>query len=218
MRELQYGAEREGYWSYEDMILQVEDCVDCFWALHGGKYNYLFIFDHSNGHDCMASDALSVLSICKNDGGSQPFMKSLVIKDTSFLGPFQHDQKLQVGDTQKMHFTNTDHGPFYMSSEEREGHKYIEIIGTKTDKLTIPDLVNALKEKGIKDPKGSKKKLQQLCQKNNIQITYEIADIKEGWMHKQKGAFQILYERGWIDPAQNPKDYSMLGMIDMYGN
>ena len=43
-------------------------------------------------------------------------------------------------------------------------------------------------------------------------------DIKEGWVGKQKGSFQILFERGRIDPNVNPKEYTVLGNLDIYGN
>ena len=79
-------------------------------------------------------------------------------------------------------------------------------------------MINALKQKGIKDPKGSKEKLQKLCEKNGIPITKEVQDIKEGWIGKQKGSLQIFFERGWIDPNTNPKDYTVLGSLDIYGN
>ena len=38
----------------EQHSIQVEDCIE----IHGKKYQSLFLFDHSSGHDCMASDAL----------------------------------------------------------------------------------------------------------------------------------------------------------------
>ena len=60
---------KEGYWSYKDMMIQVEDCIDCLKALHGDRYEYLFLFYHSNGHDQMSDDALSTNSIQKNWGG-----------------------------------------------------------------------------------------------------------------------------------------------------
>jgi hypothetical protein len=32
--EFEYGANAEGYWVYEHMVLQVEDCVDCLKVLY----------------------------------------------------------------------------------------------------------------------------------------------------------------------------------------
>jgi hypothetical protein len=48
--EFEYGANNEGYWSYEHMVLQLEDCVDCLQVL-APQFDYLFLFDHSCGHD-----------------------------------------------------------------------------------------------------------------------------------------------------------------------
>ena len=50
VREFEYGANNEGYWSYEHMVLQMEDCIDVMHALYP-DYDVLFLFDHSCGHD-----------------------------------------------------------------------------------------------------------------------------------------------------------------------
>jgi hypothetical protein len=42
---LQYGANLEGYWSYEDMIIQFEDFMDCLKCLYP-QYDFYFMFDH----------------------------------------------------------------------------------------------------------------------------------------------------------------------------
>jgi hypothetical protein len=39
------------YWCYEHMVLQLEDYIDILQALHGELYEYVFLFDHSCGHD-----------------------------------------------------------------------------------------------------------------------------------------------------------------------
>ena len=39
-----------------------------------------------------------------------------------------------------------------------------------------------------------------------------------GSVGKPKGALQVLYERGWINPAADPKEYTMKGKIDEFGN
>mmetsp|Transcript_9241 Transcript_9241/g.13411 ORF Transcript_9241/g.13411 Transcript_9241/m.13411 type:complete len:83 (-) Transcript_9241:600-848(-) len=40
----------DGYWNYNHMVLQLEDCVDVLNHLHGSDYDYLFLFDqlHKN--------------------------------------------------------------------------------------------------------------------------------------------------------------------------
>ena len=50
VRELEYGQNKEGYWSYEHMVIQLEDCVDVLKHLYP-DFDFLFLVDHSNGHD-----------------------------------------------------------------------------------------------------------------------------------------------------------------------
>ena len=61
-------------------------------------------------------------------------------------------------------------------------------------------LIEKLKEHGIINPSGTKKSLQEQCTRLNIPIKARVDVVVEGWHKKPKGAFQILYERGWIDP------------------
>ena len=73
-RELQYGSNLDGYWCYEHMVLQLEDCIDVLQAIHGELYEYVFLFDHSCGHDRKRADGLDARLIRKNFSGKQPRM------------------------------------------------------------------------------------------------------------------------------------------------
>ena len=84
--------------------------------------------------------------------------------------------------------------------------------------FTNPELIKKLKEKGVKNPKGGTKKLQRLCRTNNIAVSKQVIDIEPGWINKAKGAFQILYERGWINPSLKPSKYTWKGQMDGFGN
>ena len=97
------------------MVLQLEDCVDVLKAINGEKYDYCFLFDHSNGHDRLRPDGLNLNKISKYFGGKQPAMRDSVIEDESYLGPFDHERKLKVGDIQQMTWVDHDGGPYYMS-------------------------------------------------------------------------------------------------------
>ena len=50
--EFEYGnaGRAFGYWDYNHMVLQLEDCVDCVKTLYS-QFDFLFLFDHSSGHD-----------------------------------------------------------------------------------------------------------------------------------------------------------------------
>jgi hypothetical protein len=50
VRTFEYGVDSDGYWSYNHMVLQLEDCVDLLKHLYP-DYDYLFLFDHFSGHD-----------------------------------------------------------------------------------------------------------------------------------------------------------------------
>ena len=60
--EFEYGANSKGYWSYAHMVLQLEDCVDCLQVI-APQFDYLFLFDHSCGHDKQREDGLNVKNI-----------------------------------------------------------------------------------------------------------------------------------------------------------
>ena len=49
-REFEYGQSNEHYWCYEHMVLHMEDCMVTLKLLHP-QYDFLFLFDHSCGHD-----------------------------------------------------------------------------------------------------------------------------------------------------------------------
>ena len=45
----EYGNNLEGYWNYDRMVLQLEDCVDCLMTLFP-HFDFIFTFDHISGH------------------------------------------------------------------------------------------------------------------------------------------------------------------------
>ena len=93
-------------------------------------------------------------------------------------------------------------GPFYMTERERTQRRYdVDTGKTRTKDVLKADLIRLLKEK-MKDPCDSKEKLQEMAKEYNIPVQFEEAKIIEGWVGKPKGAFQILYKRGWIDPEK----------------
>ncbi len=68
--EFEYGANNEGYWSYKHMVLQLKDCVDCLQVL-APQFDYLFLFDHSCGHDKQREDGLNVENMKKSFRGNK---------------------------------------------------------------------------------------------------------------------------------------------------
>ena len=46
-RYMEYGSNKEGYWNYDHMIVQMDDCVQVLKHLYP-QFEYVFLFDHSN--------------------------------------------------------------------------------------------------------------------------------------------------------------------------
>jgi hypothetical protein len=56
--EFDYGASNGGYWNYDRMVIQLEDCIDVLKCLYP-QYDILFLFDHSCGHDKQQPNGLN---------------------------------------------------------------------------------------------------------------------------------------------------------------
>jgi hypothetical protein len=91
----EYGQHADGYWTYQHMMLELEDCVDILNVKYP-QYNFLFLFDHSCGHDRQREDWLNVKKMSKSFGGqAQRSMCETTIKQSQGnLGP--HSRKLQI--------------------------------------------------------------------------------------------------------------------------
>ena len=71
---------------------------------------------------------------------------------------------------------------------------------------------------GLMDPKRSLQDLQRIAALHNLPIEREIVKRKEGWLGKPKGMYQVLWERGYIDPEKGWNDFTVEGRKDCYGN
>jgi hypothetical protein len=214
-RLLEYGKNNEGYWTYESMVIQLEDCVDSLQTLFP-EFDVLILFDHSNGHDRLQPDGLNLRKIRKNFGGKQPKMHDSVLTLDCFGKYHNENSPLQEGSIQSMCFLPTDSGPFYLTPAENISRRVDQRRhGTRTRALKREKLVEMLKEMGIVNPIGNVKQLQAQCKGLDLPTTSTEDNIIEGWVGKPKGSLQILYERGWIDP-NDWKQYTNKGkMSDM---
>jgi hypothetical protein len=214
---LEYGINGEGYWTYESMIIQLEDCMDCLSVLYP-SLDFVFLFDHSNGHDRLQPNGLSSTRISKYYGGKQPKMRDSVLTDVKCFGPFHdHTYPLQLNSIQSMIYKSTDSGPFYLTEDDREKQKHDIRTGRMRKKFKLKsELRKNLKENNIVKPSGSLKQLQDQCKRLDIPITCEVEVVEDGWIGKPKGSFQILYERGWIDVTKMRK-YTERGKVNEMG-
>ena len=234
---LEYGnaAGKDGYWSYDHMVLQCKDILDMSKAKFEDKYDYLFLFDHSCGHDKKQPDGLNVKKMNSGYGGKQViFHDSNIKKKEGYLVDFSYDDdcQLKVGDTQRFYFTESDSGPFWLSAKERL-EKNDKVDGMITRDKIGPELVRDIVNAGY-IPRGKVKDLK--IQAKNLQIPLQVVEenVKKGWFGKEgegigkvsvngiqmgcpKGMKQVLYERRFID-KDKLKLYSIDGPQDINGN
>ena len=212
------GANNEGYWNSFHMALQFEDVVDCLKVLYP-EFEFVFLFDHSQGHARKRNGALDAKQMSKNFGGAQPPMReTTILSDEGFLGPFT--PMLGIGDTQSMVFKPSDIGPWYLGSdEEREMRRHDQPTGkTKRIERTKKLLVEALELAGVtlqKQRNHTKKELQEYARINGVDVYYDKTEILQGWEGQPKGLLQVLWERGLIaDSKEELSSFTIDGRKD----
>jgi hypothetical protein len=177
----EYGENREGYWAYNNMVLQFEDVVDVLRVMHP-LYDFVFLFDHSAGHAKQRPDGLNQHRMNRSFGGKTAPMRTTIIEqEEGYLGAFP--RVLEPGDTQSLVFSSLDSGPFWMSSAEKEESRLDKQLGTVTYvKLKMPELIHQLNENGVVETVGEKYATTggALCPTwhSNVQSSFEFAGAK----------------------------------------
>ncbi|KAI2513548.1 hypothetical protein MHU86_688 [Fragilaria crotonensis] len=130
-------------------------------------------------------------------------MKDSVIKSVDgYLGPHNHDFKLNVGDVQSMVFRPGDDGPYWMTPEAT-ANKERSFWNDRNHKgVHKPQLIKMLQQEGIKNPKGSKQQIKNMAERAGIALTYQKQDILEGWEGKAKGWSRFFGSEDGSIPAK----------------
>jgi hypothetical protein len=198
------GANNEGYWTYNHTSIQFKDCVDCIKVLFP-QFDFVFLFDHLQGHAKKLVNGLHAYSMNKGYGGAQPIMRESKIREhNGYLGTNRHT--LQVGDTQSFVFKPEYDGPFWMSPQERELNRQDCILPPppgipRAWNKTIAELKAELAPLNILSDRRQYRlaELQEIARDNNLDPKTERTRERKGWMGQPKGLMQVLWERGWID-------------------
>ena len=154
------------------MVLQLEDIVDVLDAIYSvpwdgcdsphnvfvksatrpkalcRKFEYLFLTDHSCGHDRKRPDGLDVTSLRKGPTAAAKKMRDVQITDGIGIisDKYNHPKKPKVGDVQKLVFGDMDNngnpetGPFNWTAENRAKFKYDVVDGIKVENLLVSEL------------------------------------------------------------------------------
>ena len=204
-----YGENREGYWAYNNMVLQFEDAVDVLKVMHP-SYDFVFLFDHSAGHAKQRPDGLNQHRMNRAFGGKTvPKMRdTLIVQEEGYLGPFP--RILEPGDLQSLVFTASDSssvGPFWMTSAEKEESRFdINLGSTTTVKLKIPELVLKLQEKGlVRDTLAGKsiRQLRTLCAQHEI-VTHKLVSTS---VERNRSELELdLQRRGISTKGKNKRE------------
>jgi hypothetical protein len=195
------GANNKGFWNSFHMSLRFEDVVDCLLVFYP-EFEFIFLFDHSQGHARKRNGALNALHMSKQFGGLQPVRKNTtILSDIGFLG--KHSPQLRIGDTQSMIFKPEDIGPWYLLPKERDWQRHNRATGKwKLAEQSKKMLVHALAAAGVslqQQRNRIKKELQEFATKNNVELFENKELVNQGWEGQPKGLMQVLWERGMID-------------------
>ena len=220
VRKLEYGANKDGYWNGNMMIIQLEDIVDVLKVAIGSELDYAMLLDHSSGHAKMRVGGLDASKIAK---AHNPFKQrnTLIERKEGFLGEYHcisNPKMVQVGEEQSMSWDGPiadGDGPWYMSPTEREAtrkdklvpipeNKWVRKEKTKrmlVDEMLENDNTNLLERETLM--KLLLLALQKMAVKMGIAIVYiKKHNLKTGWENKGKGLMQVLWERGFINTSQ----------------
>jgi hypothetical protein len=207
------GVNNEGYWTYNHMSIQFEDCVDCLKVVYP-HFEFVFLFDHSQGHAKKLTGGLDAYCMNKGYGGAQPIMRESQIKEQDgYIGMYPHT--LNVGDNQSFVFNSGDTGPFWMTPQEQELNRHDRILpptagNPKMRNKTISELKVDLAPFEILNSRRQYrlKELQVLATERNLNTQIERIRERKGWEGQPKGLLHTLWERGWID-ANNLDKYTI---------
>ena len=91
--KFEFGIKTEGYWDYNWMVLQSEDCADCMQVI-SPEFNSIHLFDHSSGHVKKRINGLHASEMNISYDGMQSKLRSVSINSLEgIVGPY-HNEKM----------------------------------------------------------------------------------------------------------------------------
>jgi hypothetical protein len=210
VRYLEYGKGKDGYWSYNHMVLQLEDCTDVFKVLYP-IFDIVFELDHSSGHDKEKADGLTTTPSMLNweHGGKQRSMRDseLGVKNT---GTVRHGRCINLGEVQHMNFRMDDLPPVLKPLCPK--------IATPTGKtltraLNVAEMKARLEAEKLNSD-GKRQVLLDRCIEAGLPVKLTLPVMTPGYVGEPKGAAHIAFERGFFDASMklpNGKKVSFAG-------
>jgi hypothetical protein len=178
----QYGKSKEGYWDgqkFQEQCVQFVNAVEILYP----TMQIVLEVDHSSGHLKEQSDGSMVNAMNVRWGGKASAKRDTVIEE-GCLGPdppVLNGRQLTIGSVQRMVFEDDSPPPFQ------------DINVPKYDREMTPDeKIQALEKMRRSKAQKARKGGQDIADVPDVQPSFTIL----GYVGKNKGIFQILYERG----------------------
>ena len=208
---LNYGKNKEGYWTSKEFLQQLKDYVFAFHIRTKDKYQIVMEVDSSSNHLAKKVEGLGERSL--GWGGKQRSMRSSILTagciDTSNE---KYPPRLRIGDTQHMQFQVGDLPPWYDGSVRENDLKWTDMTDLEINEYgparqKIIDSAAKKKKAAQKKSRTDRFNVQpadseeQEDDNNNNATANDTSEfIVPGFLHKPKGQKQLLWERGlWKD-------------------
>ena len=171
------------------------------------------LFDQSCGHDRMPDDALRVDGMNKIWGWAKHHERKYYQGCTWLPWTTQSQSQAQCWQ-RSIHGLSfdswralLDDSRWTTANTERSLRNN---SNKQTKEYTKPQLIRILQQEGIDNPaKGSRQQIKNMAEHAGLSLRYQKQDVVQGCEGKAKRIEQILWERGWIDPSQDQKSYTV---------
>ena len=227
IRFLNYGINKDGYWDYDHMARQMEDVLDCAEVVYGDPasdsvvdakakapqginvdwstgFRTMQEMDWSSGHGRRKPDGLDANRMNEKFGGKQQVMRSTVVSAED-LGPHP---AVHQGAPQSASRRLGRGGGTKRASGAMPSGTDLKLKPGETQRMVFGEgdlppfyALDTLKYDSEAPKKAKKKK--------GDDASTAAAAVMPGYVGKQKGLRQVLWERGWLDPR---KKYTMKGV------
>jgi hypothetical protein len=197
VRYLEYGKGKDGYWSYNHMVLQLEDCTDVFKVLHP-EFDIVYELDHSSGHDKEKADGLTTTPsmLGWEHGGKQRRMRDSELGANN-TGTVRHGRCINLGEIQHMNFRLDDLPPVLKPLCP----KFPSPTGkTITRELSVPEMKARLDAEKLNSD-GKRQVLFERCREAGLPVNLTFPVMTPGYVGEPKGAAHIAFERGFFDES-----------------
>ena len=204
-------ALRTGWWNCAKFTVQCDFIKQCFEILHGETHQLMLQIDQSSGHMSRGPGALNAYNINLFDGGRSHGERKKGIRDTKVFeedfGPFQTESLRCEGMVDRENPVQYGHYPAIGDNSDR-----YDVVGphfackqSKVLKMNLvineswkPGKPVSVRHKNMDfgifhPPPGTKV--------GDTLAYYPNDKGSEWWRGMRKGHLQLLFETGWIDPA-----------------